>query len=104
MPPRTIHILKTWPGYFGPILDGTKTFEVRNLDRDFRVGDVLVLQEWEPASKEYTGRATARTVTYIMGGQWGIDQRTVVMALGPVADGLAEVLRPLVERGKEKRK
>jgi hypothetical protein len=96
---RSIHCLKTWPGYFGPVLDGSKTFEVRKQDRDFRVGDVLVLQEWEPASKVYTGRVIAKRVTHLM--TWMIESGHCAMSLGPIeADietaRIAEAIDPRV--------
>lgn len=42
------HELKTWPEFFGPILKGEKTFEIRANDRKFNVGDVLILREFRP--------------------------------------------------------
>jgi len=60
------HELKTWPEYYEAIITGRKKFEVRINDRNFQVGDRLLLQEWNPQTKEYTGRYTARKITYIM--------------------------------------
>lgn len=51
-----MHNLKCWPEYFRAIKDGRKTFEVRLNDRDFREGDILCLEEYDPDKKEYTGR------------------------------------------------
>ncbi|WP_444812245.1 DUF3850 domain-containing protein, partial [Streptococcus canis] len=39
--------------YFEAIMDGTKTFECRYNDRDFKVGDELLLREYDP-KKGYT--------------------------------------------------
>jgi hypothetical protein len=61
-----IHELKTWPEYFKPLLEGTKTFEIRNNDRNFKVGDFLILQEWEPNKKVYTTRSVGAVVNYIL--------------------------------------
>ena len=58
--------LKTWPEYFKAVCDGTKKFEYRKNDRDFKVGDVLILQEFDPKTEKYTGGMIAKRVTYIL--------------------------------------
>lgn len=60
------HELKTWPEYFIPISRGLKNFEIRYNDRNFQVGDILILQEYEPDSEEYTGREITAFVTFMM--------------------------------------
>ena len=75
------HFLKTWPEYFQAIWDGKKTFEVRKNDRDFKVGDMLVLQEFDPKTKEYSGSALCKRVTYIIGEPF-TKEGSVIMALG----------------------
>lgn len=45
----TEHELKCHTEYFGRICSGQKTFEIRKNDRDFQVGDILVLKEYDPA-------------------------------------------------------
>lgn len=83
--PGRFHELKTWPDYYVHLLDGTKTFEYRRNDRDFRVGDVLYLREWEPLAWDgaaptlgrYTGRSMCRRVTYML----NTSQEFVIMAL-----------------------
>ena len=77
-----IHELKTWPEYFEQVLMGKKKFEVRKHDRDYKVGDTLILKEWNPKTEKFTGRELARGVSYILhGGAFGIDFGTVVMSL-----------------------
>lgn len=61
------HELKIWPEFFEAIMSGSKTFELRRDDRGFVKGDLLALSEWDPATKEYTGRGTSRIVTYLLG-------------------------------------
>lgn len=56
---------KCWPEYFKAILAGQKTFELRLNDFKIAPGDVLILREWDPKTKEYTGRSVEKTVGYI---------------------------------------
>ena len=44
----TTHYLKTWPAYYDSVASGEKTFEIRQNDRGFQVGDVVVLQRTLP--------------------------------------------------------
>ena len=65
-----IHQLKTESQFFEASAAGEKNFEVRENDRDFRVGDLLALNEVEWNEKtevlEYTGRCSLVIVTYIL--------------------------------------
>ena len=61
-----VHHLKTLPEYFEAVAGLEKQFEVRNDDRDFQVGDHLVLQEW---AESYTGRELTALVDYKLGGE-----------------------------------
>lgn len=45
------HKLKTWPEYFQAVWLKLKLFDLRNNDRDFRVNDTLLLQEFAPCSE-----------------------------------------------------
>lgn len=60
------HELKTWPEYFEPVCSGVKRFEYRKNDRDFQVGDILWLREYDPATDKYSGRAIFVEVTYVL--------------------------------------
>lgn len=78
-----VHELKVWPRFFAAILDGSKTFELRRDDRDFQVGDELLLREWDPDAIApdpsadriapqpilrgwWTGREVKRRVSYVL--------------------------------------
>jgi len=50
------HDLKIWPKYFKSFKEGNKPYEIRRDDRSFKQGDILVLREWKPADREYTGK------------------------------------------------
>ena len=83
MPTETTaeHSLKTWPEFFQAVQEGRKTFELRLDDRGFRLGDVLVLQEWS-AGTGYTGREIRKRVSYILrGGGFGLSPDHVCMGL-----------------------
>ena len=56
---------KVWPEYFQKIVDGVKTYELRLADFECKPGDILILKEWNPKTKEYTGRSIKKTVTYV---------------------------------------
>ncbi|MDE2107299.1 MAG: DUF3850 domain-containing protein [Patescibacteria group bacterium] len=74
--------MKCWPEYFEAIGEGRKTFEVREDDRNFQVGDSLELREWNPKTQEYTDRWIWCRVKYLLrGGAWGVSPRHVVMAI-----------------------
>ncbi len=60
------HRKKVWPEYFQKILDGKKTFEIRLADWGCKEGDILILREWDPKTKKYTGRKIEKKVTYVL--------------------------------------
>jgi len=62
---------KIWPEYFELVQSGKKGFELRLNDFDVAEGDTLVLEEWDPNTKEYTGRKIEKQVGYIL--RFGID-------------------------------
>ena len=59
------HTLKIDPIYFQPVLDRKKTFEIRFNDRNYQVGDAVVLQEYDGKTDQYTGRSLSATITYV---------------------------------------
>ena len=56
---------KVWLEYFQKIKDGKKTYELWLADWECNEGDILVLQEWNPETKDYTGREMKKEVTYV---------------------------------------
>lgn len=63
-----VHELKSWPELFLPVLRGEKTAELRYNDRNYQVGDILHLREWEPDKQDYTGRECKRRITHVLHG------------------------------------
>lgn len=43
----TEHILKLNDRYFDAVKNGIKTFEIRRNDRDFKIGDTLILKRYD---------------------------------------------------------
>lgn len=85
------HQLKCWPAPFQALLDGIKTFEWRLNDRDYEVGDILNLREWDPEANDgqgrYTHREVKRLVTYILRGpKFGMPEEYVVMSVKPESE------------------
>lgn len=75
------HELKTLPEYFEEVFRGRKNFEIRQNDRDFKVGDYVELQEYD-LNKGFTGRKLSRQITYIFkGGKYGLDGNFVCLAI-----------------------
>ena len=53
---------KKWPRYFKKAMTGEKKIEVRLADFKLKEGDVLVLEEYNPKTKKYTGRKIKKKV------------------------------------------
>ena len=56
---------KIWPELFDLVKSGKKKFEVRIADFKIKEGDVLILEEWDPKKKKYTGRKIRKKAKYI---------------------------------------
>lgn len=77
-----IHYLKIHPEPFALVKSGAKPYEVRVDDRNFAVGDTLILEEFDPQSASYSGEKIARRVSCkTSGGQWGLPDNLCVLGL-----------------------
>ena len=72
------HHLKILPEYFQQVAIGNKTFELRKNDRDFKVGDIIFLEEWD---NEYTGRVLELEITYILSNFKGLEEGYVILSV-----------------------
>lgn len=86
--PQRRHELKTWLNAFESVMTGVKTAEYRKNDRDYNIGDVLTLREWDPGaptpegSGQYTGREVMVIVTHILRGpQFEVPEGYAVMSI-----------------------
>ena len=60
-----IHVLKIQPKYFKEVLNHRKNFEIRKDDRNYQVGDLIELREYENGA--YTGRKISNLlIEYIL--------------------------------------
>ncbi len=59
---------------------GEKEFEIRKNDRGFKLGDNLLLEEYDPQTG-YTGRSIQRRIAYIIQGEFGLPNNICVMQL-----------------------
>ncbi|OGV89522.1 hypothetical protein A2Z41_01595 [Microgenomates group bacterium RBG_19FT_COMBO_39_10] len=57
---------KTWPHYFELIKSGKKKFDLRVADFKVKKGDTLVLEEWDPKTKQYTGRQVKKKINFFL--------------------------------------
>lgn len=57
---------KIWPKYFEEVASGKKKFELRLGDLEINEGDELLLCEYDPKTKEYTGREIKKKVSYVL--------------------------------------
>lgn len=57
---------KIWPEYFEAVSKGAKNFEFRLADWNVEAGDILILKEWDPNTKIFTGRELSRKVSYVL--------------------------------------
>ena len=78
------HEIKCLPKYFNALVDGLKNFEVRKNDRDYKVGDSLLIREYDNVKKSYTDYELYAPVTYILKndeGFTGLSEGFVVLGL-----------------------
>lgn len=62
----SVHKVKSWTYLFQAACMGVKTHDIRNLgERDYKVDDVLLLQEFDQTTGKYTGREQTFRITYI---------------------------------------
>lgn len=80
-----VHALKIYPEYYEAVKSGKKPFEVRKNDRDFKVGDILALNEFDLLERkgQYTGRAIFQRITYILADEAYCKTGFVIIGISP---------------------
>ncbi|OGY56518.1 MAG: hypothetical protein A2Y84_01090 [Candidatus Colwellbacteria bacterium RBG_13_48_8] len=56
---------KSWPQMFEAVSSGKRKFDLRLGDFEVKEGDTLILEEWNPEKKDYTGRKIEKKVTHV---------------------------------------
>jgi len=57
---------KIWPEFFEKVSSGSKDFELRLADFELNPGDVLLLEEYDPREKKFTGRKIEKKCKSVM--------------------------------------
>lgn len=83
------HELKTLPEYFENVWQSRKRFEIRKNDRNYKVGDTLMLLEYNPAviGSEFTGSKKRVLVNFILENvpQLGLQVGYCIMGIDGIA-------------------
>lgn len=85
--------LKIHPKFYKAQSDGKKNFEIRKNDKHFKVGDILILLEFDPKMKKYTKRGMLVRVTYIT----DYAQQDDYVVLGTMALNMTETIRAMLD-------
>lgn len=75
------HELKILPKWYADVESEKKNFEIRVNDRNYKVGDTLILQEYDKGN--YTGREITRKIQYIYqgNGAYGLSEEYCILGL-----------------------
>ncbi|MCY9500050.1 ASCH/PUA domain-containing protein [Paenibacillus larvae] len=76
-----LHKLKLSSEYFRDVRSGLKTFEVRKNDRSYKLGDLLLLREYNPTTEEFTGEAVLKRVSYMLSDPVYVKEGYVILGL-----------------------
>ncbi len=84
------HQLKILPEFFDAVKCGNKRFELRKNDRNYQVGDMLILEEWD--GQQYTGDSIVRFVTYVYHGKgkFGLAEGYCILGISPLPKDFAK--------------
>lgn len=72
-----LHLLKSYPYNFQMVVDKTMSFQLRFADRDYRVDDLIFLEEYS-GDTGYTGRTQLAKINNIILGD-GLEDGYVIL-------------------------
>jgi hypothetical protein len=90
----TTHRVKSWTYLFNAVKSGLKKHDFRNVDeRDYKVGDVLVLCEYDQATGQFTGNELPCRITYMTDyrtpcamSSMALDKKATVLSIEPIKE------------------
>lgn len=77
---KKTHRLKTVQPFFEKCWQQKKTFEVRKNDRQFQEGDTVILQEYDPETKIFSGKEIQGTILYVLNDFHAVEKGYVVFS------------------------
>lgn len=96
------HMLKSTTNHFDAVWNGTKKMETRKADRDFYIGDNILLQEYDPNTDRWSGREILVKVSSILTGtEYGIMPGYVILSIEVLEKGENHKLEKLIEENRE---
>ncbi len=78
---KIIHELKTINPYFTDMWLMKKRFEVRFNDRNFKIGEILNLKEYDPITKKYSDRSIWCEIIYILDNPDYVKEGYVILGI-----------------------
>ncbi len=94
---RKVHDIKILPDFADAILDGDKTFEIRENDRGYQRGDGIRFTVTIPGkiADDHPINKKLFEITYVING-WGLKNGCVAFAFRESEDGVRETRRETV--------
>lgn len=90
-----IHTVKCINPFFEDVLSGRKTFEIRRNDRDYKVGDLMILREYNLERKTYMGGRCLVEIVYIYEGskhgKFGLHKGFVILGIRSFEDPTGQI-------------
>lgn len=83
------HEVKSWTNLYDPLVAGWKTADIRDKrDRNYRVGDMLIMRRYDFANGVYTGEKARCLITHIISNDTpcamsstGLDRNLCILSL-----------------------
>jgi hypothetical protein len=88
----TVHTIKCWTNGFMALVSGMKKFEWRKDDRNYQIGDHLLILEWDEVKQQYTSKYALRVISYKLAGGWfGMPQDYCILSLETFDDWFSKM-------------